>query len=275
MLEQAERNLEESAQTFRAEEERESSEKDTMANLASLGILAAAFGHETLGWASSCANNAGWLERNLPTYFFFPDPNIECDIRQKLSDTCTQARRIETFAEFSIANVKPEKRRRTRFCLKEVIRVVFKAFDDTLRIQRNIHLDIEGNLPAEPCFIKGYFIDWESVFVNLITNAVWAMSKKNGERIIRVSLQPDGETFRLTFDDSGIGLAAGSEEKIFLPTYSTKKNDLGESNGTGMGLTIVKNFVEQNTGGSIRAFASGMLGGASFLILVPAANENC
>ena len=70
-----------------------------------------------------------------------------------------------------------------------------------------------------------------------------------------------------------IGLEAGSEDKIFLPTFSTKRNVRGESNGTGMGLTIVKNFVEQNTGGSIQAIASGPLGGASFVILIPAAQK--
>ena len=273
-IEQAEEKLEQSANTFRSEDERESSEKDTMANLASLGILAAAFGHETLGWASSCANNAGWLERNLPNYFYFAKADAEAAVRQKLLDTCTQARRIETFAEFSIGNVKPEKRRRTTFCVKKVIQNVFKAFDESLRIQRNIRLDVEANLPAEPCRIRGYPIDWESVLVNLITNAVWAMGKSQRERAIRVALQADGSNYQLTFDDSGVGIATGSEERIFLPTYSTKKNDHGEPNGTGMGLTIVKNFVEQNTRGSIRAVSSGILGGASFIIVIPSAKEN-
>jgi signal transduction histidine kinase len=241
--------------------------------LASLGILAAAFGHETLGWASSCANNAGWLERNLPNHFFFTDVKTEDAVRQKLRDTGTQARRIETFAEFSIGNVKPEKRRRTTFCVKKVIQNVFKAFDESLRVQRNIKLDVDANLPPEPCHIKGYPIDWESVFVNLITNAVWAMGKNQRERQIRVTLRRDGANFRLTFDDSGIGIPAGSEERIFLPTYSTKKNDHGQPNGTGMGLTIVKSFVEQNTGGTIRAFASGSLGGASFVMFIPCAKD--
>jgi signal transduction histidine kinase len=214
------------------------------------------------------------LERNLPNHFFFADAKVQESVRQKLVDTTTQARRIETFAEFAIGNVKPEKRKRTTFCVKKVIQNVFKAFDESLRVQRNIRLEVDANLPSGPCHIKGYPIDWESVLVNLITNAVWAMSKKQGERVIRVALTLEDSNFRLTFDDSGIGIAAGSEEKIFLPTYSTKKNDLGQAIGTGMGLTIVKNFVEQNTGGTIRAIASGMLGGASFIILIPAAIDD-
>jgi signal transduction histidine kinase len=233
-LAEAREKLDQSSMAFRAEDERESREKDTMANLASLGILAAAFGHETLGWASSCAANAGWLERNLPQHFFFPSADVETKVKGKLADTATQARRIETFAEFSIGNVKPEKRKRTTFCLKKVVQNVFKTFDQSLRVQRNITLDVDGNLPAGPCHIKGYPIDWESVLVNLITNAEWALRerKESYQRTIRVTLRSDGAAFLLTFDDNGIGIPAGQEERIFLPTFSTKRNASGHVYGT-------------------------------------------
>lgn len=272
-LADAKRKLEQSAKTFRIEDERESREKDTLANLASLGILAAAFGHETLGWANNCAVNAGWLERNLPQYFFFASQEVEQQVKSKLADTATQARRIETFADFSIGNVRPEKRKRTRFCLKKVIQNVFKTFDQSLRVQRNIELDVEPNLPLDSCRVKGYPIDWESVLVNLITNAEWALRERREtyQRKIRVSLRSEGDDFLLIFEDNGVGIPAGQEERIFLPTISHKRSDSGHVFGTGMGLTIVKNFVEQNSGGSISAVANGDLGGACFKIRIPAA----
>ena len=205
--------LKESSDAFKAEAKRGSKEKDTLANLASLGILAAAFGHETLGWASSCSTNALWLERNLPKYFFFNNDEEGDEVRQKLSDTTTQAQRIETFAEFSIGNVKPEKRRRTKFCLKKVIQNVFRTFDESLRVQRNINLDVFSNLPESPCRIKGYPIDWESVLVNFITNAEWAIREKKEvyDRKIRVSLVKEDSSFVMKFEDNGIGI---SEEQL-------------------------------------------------------------
>jgi signal transduction histidine kinase len=194
-------------------------------------------------------------------------------VKGKLADTATQARRIETFAEFSIGNVKPEKRRRTTFCLKKMILSIFKTFDQSLRVQRNIEIDVERNLPSEPCRIKGYPIDWESVLVNLITNAEWALRerKETYQRVIRVTLRKEGGAFLFTFEDNGIGIPAGQEERIFLPTVSSKRNASGHVFGTGMGLTIVRNFVEQNSGGSITAVAKGELGGALFRIRIPAA----
>jgi signal transduction histidine kinase len=112
--------------------------------------------------------------------------------------------------------------------------------------------------------------------VNLITNAEWALRerKENYQRTIRVSLRSEDDFFILTFDDNGIGIPVGNEERIFLPTISSKRNPSGYIFGTGMGLTIVRNFVEQNTGGTITAIAKGELGGASFRIRVPiAANQ--
>jgi signal transduction histidine kinase len=270
----AKTQLEESSRVIRNDRERESREKDTIANLASLGILAAAFGHETLGWASNCAINAGWLERHLPKHFFFADEEIKKKVQQKLTDTCDQAKRIETFAGFSIGNVKPEKRRKTVFSLKEIVVQVFASFGGSLRDQRNIKIEGLDTLPADACKIRGYPIDWESILVNFITNAVWAMkSTPAADRRIVIGLLRIGDNCELTFSDSGIGLAAETEEKIFFPTYSTKRNERGEVFGTGMGLTIVKNFVETNSGGSIRAIAKGPLGGASFVISVPGVFE--
>src|SRR5258708_23882657 len=135
---QARSQFEESAQLIRSDNERESREKDTMANLASLGILAAAFGHETLGWANNCAINAGWLERNLPQHFFFADEKIKEQVQQKLSDTCSQAKRIQTCAGFSIGTARPEKRRKGTSRLKRVVKSIFVTFDESLRTQRNI-----------------------------------------------------------------------------------------------------------------------------------------
>jgi signal transduction histidine kinase len=71
------------------------------------------------------------------------------------------------------------------------------------------------------------------------------------------------------FEDTGRGLEAGTEEVIFQPTFTTKRNERGEDIGTGLGLTIVKSFVEVNTGGTITAKQRGELGGAVFIIRVP------
>ena len=100
---------------------------------------------------------------------------------------------------------------------------------------------------------------------------MWAITRQQTARKIRCSITEDAANFTLTFDDSGCGLEAGTEEQVFDAGFSTKRNNRGEQEGTGMGLYIVKSFIEENTGGTIRAVAKGELGGASFIVTVPKA----
>lgn len=247
-------------------------EKDTLANLASLGILAACFGHETSGWAGTVNTNAGWLHRNLMKHLIMVTPTVEDQVLHALNDIGIDSKKLQTFAAFALGNVRPDKRRQRDFCVKDVALEVFNAFADSLQHQKGIETDL-SEMPEGECFIRGYLIDWESIFANLITNAMWAITKNNGARKIRFSIKDEPESYTLSFDDSALGLDAGTEELVFDAGFSTRRDNRGEKVGTGMGLYIVKAFVEENTGGSIRAVAKGELGGASFIISVPKATK--
>ena len=118
--------------------------------------------------------------------------------------------------------------------------------------------------------LSGFPIDWESIFVNLITNSIWALQNTaKDKRIILVTIEVDLEWIVIHFSDSGIGLETGTEDKIFLPTFSTKRNSEGDVIGTGMGLAIVKNFLD-SYGGTISAESPSNLGGAEFILRIPA-----
>ncbi len=68
--------------------------------------------------------------------------------------------------------------------------------------------------------------------------------------------------------DSGHGIAAGTVDNIFIPTFSTKRNRDGDVIGTGMGLAIVQNFIESYNG-TIWVESPSELGGAEFHIEIP------
>jgi signal transduction histidine kinase len=249
--------------------EQREKEKNTLSNLASLGILTACFGHETLGWANVVATNANLLRRNMDKSLFMVLPDAEAEVRRCLTVLHSESVKLETFAGFALGNVKPAKRRRTKFCVKKIAEEVLLIFDKTFQHEKHVKVE---SAPASiaNCIIRAYRIDWESIFVNLIVNAVWAMRHKPiDERIIRIGFFDQTNSFRIVFEDSGFGLEAGTENQVFEAGFSTKRNTHGEQEGTGMGLFIVKSFVEENSGGTIQAFAKGDLGGARFVIQVP------
>lgn len=91
---------------------------------------------------------------------------------------------------------------------------------------------------------------------------------KDSDRKIRVTIFEEDNYIHIKFADSGCGLAVGTEDKVFVPTFSTRRNERGEQIGTGMGLSIVKDFVESYVGGFIEVESPCDLGGAQFHVRV-------
>ena len=257
-----------------AEEQQEElqSQKDTLGNLASLGILTTSFGHETLGDTNLVTENARQLQTNLDKHLFMVSLNVRKMIEDNLEFLVYSASKINNFAKFTLKNVSRDKRKRKKVDLSRIARQILGFFAESLQ-EKNITVELK--LPKKVSPILAFEIDWESIFVNLITNAVWALKNTWTEkRKIRISMWEANNHLNITFADSGCGLEAGTEDKIFLPTFSTKRNKEGEITGTGLGLAIVKGFVEDYKGGSINVKSPCDLGGAQFHIQIPIPNLN-
>ena len=83
----------------------------------------------------------------------------------------------------------------------------------------------------------------KQLLVNFIKNAIEATDKKDG--IIKISTELHESKLHLLIEDNGIGMDNEEMEKIGTPFYSLK------SNGTGLGLMICYNIIE-NYNGSIK-----------------------
>ncbi len=246
-------------------------QKDTLANLASLGILTATFGHETLASSNLVSINAKQLEDSIQTGQFMVVPDVLESITDSIKCIVDGAQKIETFAKFALRNITRDKRKRKRLFLNEIATDVFDYFKKSLE-ERKIDVNLNG-ISAIVSAILGFPIDWESVFVNFVTNSVWALrNTKATKRKIRLVIVEIENQIEIRFADSGQGLEEGTEDKIFLPTFSTKRNEKGEVIGTGMGLTIVKSFVEDYEGATINVESPCDLGGAQFKIRIPIPN---
>lgn len=263
-IEAQEAQLELEKATEQREEELQR-QKDTLGNLASLGILTATFGHETLGATNVVATNARQLKRNLERGLFMITPDVRDIVDDNLEFIVTHSERIETFARFALRNLSRDKRNRRKTYIDSVADQVFTFFHQTLK-DKNITVEKDFR---EVSSILAFQIDWESIFINLITNSVWALQDtKDSDRKIRVTIFEENDYIHIKFADSGCGLATGTEDKVFVPTFSTRRNERGEQIGTGMGLSIVKDFVESYAGGFIEVESPCDLGGAQFHVRV-------
>ena len=83
------------------------------------------------------------------------------------------------------------------------------------------------------------------VIYNLCDNAI-KYNTPGGS--VRVSIAEDGNSIRLSVQDTGIGIAPEHQEKIFERFYRVDKSHSKQSGGTGLGLSIVKHAVQYHHG---------------------------
>jgi len=100
------------------------------------------------------------------------------------------------------------------------------------------------------------------VLINLISNAIkYSIGKPNPE----VNLEYQSDNFTIEVKDKGIGIPAGQHKNIFNSFF--RANNVENIQGTGLGLVIVKKFVEMHKGKI--SFTSTLGKGTSFKIKFP------
>jgi signal transduction histidine kinase len=110
----------------------------------------------------------------------------------------------------------------------------------------------------------------KQVLLNLFLNAMDAMSERGGVLRARTRplARPGGRVWvQIEIEDTGHGIPAANLEHIFDPFFTTK-HESGEHEGTGLGLTIVHQIIEEHHG-EIRV-KSVPGSGTTFLVNLPA-----
>jgi C4-dicarboxylate-specific signal transduction histidine kinase len=103
----------------------------------------------------------------------------------------------------------------------------------------------------------------QQVFLNIILNAEQAMMEASNRGRLVITTKRLGDTIRISFSDSGLGITPENMRKLFSPFFTTK--EVGK--GTGLGLSICYGIVT-NHGGKI--YAQSKAGeGATFIIELP------
>jgi signal transduction histidine kinase len=103
------------------------------------------------------------------------------------------------------------------------------------------------------------------VLLNLLDNAV--RYGPPGQNVTVTTAAVGGDTWTLEVADEGPGVPADERERIFAPYYRMKRDAGGAVGGTGIGLAVVKQLVQQHDG-EVRV-ANGGSAGARFIVTLP------
>jgi signal transduction histidine kinase len=133
--------------------------------------------------------------------------------------------------------------------------------------QKEIHIEFQP--PSASLFIRADRNGMESVFTNLISNAIKYTAA--GGRIT-ISLEEHGNFVKVAVADSGIGIRKEDIPRIFDKFYRVKSSETRYIAGTGLGLAIVKSIVDDHFGSISVESMPGK--GTIFTVLLPKAGES-
>jgi signal transduction histidine kinase len=106
----------------------------------------------------------------------------------------------------------------------------------------------------------------EQVILNLVLNARQAMPR-GGKLRIEVRHNPRTEMAEVRVSDTGMGIPADKLRLIFEPFYTTKAPDAEGHGGTGLGLSVCRQIIEQHHG---RIRVESLVGkGSTFTVKLP------
>jgi PAS domain S-box-containing protein len=122
---------------------------------------------------------------------------------------------------------------------------------------------IVDRAPSFPAFVRTDAPKLRQILINLLGNAI--SYTEHGHVVLRLTAETEGQ-LRLVLEvaDTGVGIAAADQERIFQPFVRLRQQAAG---GTGLGLAITRQYV-RSMGGTISVeSASGM--GSRFRVSLP------
>ncbi|MGL4484157.1 MAG: sensor histidine kinase [Anaerovoracaceae bacterium] len=152
---------------------------------------------------------------------------------------------VETLEDFT-EYMKPDKAI-SSFNINDVIQAAIVLLGDDI-IKNNIKINWhKEDMPN----IKGYKNALYHVIVNIISNGIDAIKVATlKEPIINIIAKEEKGELLIEIFNTGNAIPDDIAQKLFTPYFTTRE----EAGGTGMGLLISKNLIENMMGGSISLF---------------------
>jgi PAS domain S-box-containing protein len=201
-----------------------------------MGELTASLAHEILHPIATARNNARaamrFLERN--------PPNMG-EVKEALACIVRDADRGKAIVDRIRDHIKKAPPRIDRFDLNEAIKEVIEMVHAPIEKNR---VSVRTHLMQGVAYIRGDRVQLQQVVLNLILNAVEAMSSAEGEtRELSISTKQDHtRDIFVAVHDSGPGVDPEHLEQVFAPFYTTK------TSGIGMGLSICRSIITAHGG---------------------------
>jgi signal transduction histidine kinase len=231
--------------------------RDTMLELthvnrvATVGELSASIAHEVRQpLAAMLANAEGalrWLKKG----------KLE-EVRAGLKDIVSEGFRANDIITNLRAMFKHDVQEKTHVNINKLVSSVLAlVVIDLQKHEIEFQTQLDDKIPQA----LGNQVQLQQVILNLVMNAIEAMSSSQ-TRVLRIKTElSQSNTVRVSVEDTGMGIKPSDVDRLFKPLFTTK------ARGMGMGLSICQSIIE-NHDGRIWVTA-GANGGSNFQFELP------
>jgi signal transduction histidine kinase len=220
--------------------------------LSSVGELASSIAHEFNNILTTITNSAKLGMRN-------PDPAEKQLAFERIAKA---GQRAAAIASGMLGYARKSGTHRQRCDLARLVEEVLILTEKDLGKNR---VQVEARYSDRPVVwaVPGQV---EQILVNLVINARQAMP--NGGRLrVEVRDTPAAETAEVKVSDTGVGIHPDQLRQIFEPFFTTKQPDEHGRGGTGLGLSVCRQIIEQHHG---RIRVESVVGkGSTFTVKLP------
>jgi len=121
--------------------------------------------------------------------------------------------------------------------LKNNIQTVLNIFNHNIKNNIELAFEVDENIE-----IKGFDVRLFQLWSNLVKNAIECMEEMTETKKLNVYSKVHAKTVSVIVENNGPLIPSHLTDKIFDKFYTTK----GNKNGSGLGLSIVKNVLEEH-----------------------------
>jgi signal transduction histidine kinase len=151
--------------------------------------------------------------------------------------------------------------------------IINLAVMESIRLLKPIANSKQISLEFVASKVYTVFVDSNSlslIFRNLLSNAI-KFTNPNGKIIVSVEDADDEGWVRISVNDNGIGMSEEAMNRLFKPSQHFTTYGTGNEKGSGLGLLLVKDFIEYNNG--TLTVSSTQNQGTTFSFTLPAASK--
>ena len=220
--------------------------------LSSVGELASSIAHEFNNILTTIINSAKLGMRN-------PD-NVE---KQQAFERVVKAGQRAAVIAGGMLGFARKSATQRQHC--DIVRLVEEVLILTEKDLGKHRVQVETRFHSRP---KAWVVPGqiEQILVNLVINARQAMTA-GGRLKIEVRENADGDTVEVKVADTGVGIPPDRLRMIFEPFFTTKQPDEYGRGGTGLGLSVCRQIIEQHHG---RIRVESVVGkGSTFTLKLP------